>query len=145
MTRKGTQTAMYCRCGSDEIVARGVCAACYRLQQIDRQQFGGLRNEVLERDGHACRVCGEPSRGKGSLIVHRRSPEKCSLPSMISLCPACHTKAQKTQVVLQPMPALLLELWRELHPRGHEQMFLDFSVNLAPAVPVPLFEMARSA
>lgn len=136
---------MYCRCGREEIFARGVCSACYRIEQIDRKEFGGLRKEVLERDGYACRVCGEPSSGKGSLVVHRRSPEKCSLPSMISLCPACHTKALKTQVVLHPMPELLLELWREMHPRGHEQMFLEFTETVPPAVAVPLFDLAQTA
>ena len=29
--------------------------------------------------------------------------------------------------MLSEMPALLLELWREQHPRGHEQTVLNFA------------------
>jgi hypothetical protein len=48
---------------------------------------------------------------------------------MISLCPGCHAKVGRTKAVLSQMPALLLELWREQHPLGHEQTALDFNVN----------------
>ncbi len=58
---------------------------------------------------------------------------------MISLCPACHARIHRTQAILSKMPDLLLELWRELHPRGHEQTALDFRWRVAAAKPVPLF------
>ena len=45
---------------------------------------------------------------------------------MISLCPGCHAKVHQTKAVLSQMPPLLLELWREQHPKGHEQTALDF-------------------
>jgi hypothetical protein len=47
---------------------------------------------------------------------------------MISLCPKCHAKVERTQMVLPEMNALLLELWREKHPQGQEQYALDFTV-----------------
>jgi hypothetical protein len=37
------------------------------------------------------------------------------------------------------MPPLLLELWREQHPLGHEQTALDFKVNFPAAKSAPLF------
>jgi hypothetical protein len=37
------------------------------------------------------------------------------------------------------MSPLLLQLWREQHPDGHEQAMLDFSVKGTPSGPVPLF------
>jgi hypothetical protein len=37
------------------------------------------------------------------------------------------------------MPPLLLELWREQHPLGHEQTALDFEVNFTAVESVPLF------
>jgi hypothetical protein len=37
------------------------------------------------------------------------------------------------------MPPLLLELWREQHPLGHEQTALDFKSNFPAAKSVPLF------
>jgi len=52
---------------------------------------------------------------------------------MISLCPSCHAKVHRTIAVLAEMPPLLLELWREQHPAGHEQTVLNFS----PLAPVP--------
>ena len=37
------------------------------------------------------------------------------------------------------MPPLLLELWREQHPKGHEQTALDFKVREPAVQSVPLF------
>lgn len=59
---------------------------------------------------------------------------------MISLCPGCHAKVHRTKAVLAEMPALLLELWREQHPDGHEQTRLDFREKFASATRVPLFK-----
>jgi hypothetical protein len=37
-----------------------------------------------------------------------------------------------------------LVLWREQHPEGHEQTYIDFNVRKPPAQSVPLnFEPAR--
>ena len=38
------------------------------------------------------------------------------------------------------MPPLLLKLWREQHPKAHEQVQLDFSSKKLAAKVVPLFE-----
>jgi hypothetical protein len=37
------------------------------------------------------------------------------------------------------MPPLLLELWREQHPLGDEQIALDFKANFPADKSVPLF------
>jgi hypothetical protein len=48
------------------------------------------------------------------------------------------------KVVLTEFPPLLLVLWREQHPEGHEQTYLDFNVRKPPAQRVPLnFEAAQ--
>jgi hypothetical protein len=39
------------------------------------------------------------------------------------------------------MPPLLLTLWREQNPKGHEQTNLDFKVRGPAAKSVPLFEI----
>ena len=57
---------------------------------------------------------------------------------MISLCPGCHAKVGRTKVVLSQMPPLLLELWREQHPLGHEQTALDFKTYFPAAKGAPL-------
>jgi len=61
------------------------------------------------------------------------------MPLMISLCPACHAKVHRTKAVLSRMSPLLLELWREQHPNGHEQTMLDFKARGAAARKLPLF------
>ena len=71
--------------------------------------------------------------------MHHRVPGKSVLALMISLCPGCHAKVHRTKAVLQAWPRLLLELWREQHPSGHEQTVLDFSAKKPPARLVPLF------
>jgi len=62
---------------------------------------------------------------------------------MISLCPECHAKVGRTKVVLSQMPPLLLELWREQHPDGHEQTTLDLKAARAVHLSAPLFNEAH--
>lgn len=57
---------------------------------------------------------------------------------MITLCPGCHAKVHRTKAVLALMPALLVELWREQHPKGHEQTALNFRGAGRRALPLPL-------
>jgi hypothetical protein len=125
---KLVQRAMHCRCGNPTILALGLCATCYTLKRQDDEYFGGLREAVLERDGYRCRICDASGRDKRSIIVHHRVKGKSVLGLMISLCPACHAKVHRTRMVVskKPLPSLLLVLWREQHPDGQEQTFLDF-------------------
>jgi hypothetical protein len=62
---------------------------------------------------------------------------------MISPCPGCHAKVGRTRVVLSEMPPLLLVLWREQHPEGHEQVMIGFTTKGKLALPVPLFSEER--
>lgn len=116
-----------------------MCGVCYTLKRQDEEHFEGLREKVLERDGYRCRVCDASGRDKRSIIVHHRVPGKSVLSLMISLCPACHAKIYRTRVVIRLMAPLLLELWRELHPKGHEQIALNFLPTRQPAKPGALF------
>ena len=137
--KKGVQATICCPCGKEKILALGLCATCYTLKRQDAEYFGGLRERVLERDGYACRVCGDPDPG-----VHHRKPGKSVLHLMIALCAGCHAKVHRTKVVLTEFPPLLMILWREQHPEGHEQTYLDFNVRNPPAQSVPLnFEPDR--
>ncbi len=63
---------------------------------------------------------------------------------MISLCPGCHAKVHRTKAVRSVMLPLLLELWREQHPQGHEQTALNFGVQEPAARKVALFENGRT-
>lgn len=137
--KPGTQRSMHCRCGAENMLARGLCATCYTLRRQDQEHFGGLREAVLERDDYRCRVCDAPGRDKRSIVVHHRVPGKSVLKLMISLCPGCHSKVHRTKAVLSQMPSLLLQLWREQHPKGHEQTALDFRTHRTVAVPARLF------
>jgi len=118
--KSNRQPVLHCPCGKAKVLALGLCATCYTLKRQDDEHFGGHREAVLERDGHRCRVCGASGRNKRSIVVHHRVPGKSLLSLMLSLCPACHAKVHRTKVALAAMPPLLLELWREQHPKGHE-------------------------
>jgi 5-methylcytosine-specific restriction endonuclease McrA len=120
------QRPLCCPCGRAEILALGLCPTCYTLKRQDEEYFGGLREQVLKRDEYRCRVCGASGRDKRSIIVHHRVPGVSKLELMISLCPGCHAKVHRTIAVLSAMPSLLLKLWREQHPDGHEQVMFDF-------------------
>src|ERR1700756_355805 len=86
---------------------------------------------LVEND--PCRVCGDPDPG-----VHHWESGKSLLHLMIALCAGCHAKVHRTKVVLREFPPLLLVLWREQHPEGHEQTYIDFNVRKPPAQSVPL-------
>ncbi len=75
--------------------------------------------------------------------MHHRVPGKSVLSLMLSLCPACHAKIHHTKAVLSQMPPLLLELWREQHPKGHEQTALNSALKMPAATRVPLFAEER--
>ena len=120
------QRPLHCQCGNRKIHAVGLCATCYTLKRQDLEYFGGLREQVLERDEYRCRVCEAPGRDKRSITVQHRVPGKSVLNLMISLCPGCHAKVHRTKAVLSQMPSLLLELWREKNPEGREQTVLEF-------------------
>lgn len=137
--KRRAQRSMHCGCGRQRMRANGMCATCYTLRRRDEEHFGGLREAVLERDGHCCRVCGASGRNKRSIIVHHRKPGRSLLHLMISLCPGCHAKVHRTKAVRSFMPPLLLELWREQHPHGHEQTALDFAVRGPAARKIALF------
>jgi hypothetical protein len=137
--KKGIQLALYCGCGNEKILAHGLCATCYTLKRQDEAYYGGLRETVLQRDGYCCRVCGASGRRKRSIVVHHRVPGVSLLHLMIALCLKCHAKVGRTKVVLSEMPPLLLELWREQHPNGHEQIALNFKTQAALPQPMPLF------
>ena len=126
------------------MLALGLCSTCYTLKRQDEEYFGGLREAVLERDGYRCRVCDASARDKRSIIVHHRVPGKSVLNLMLSLCPGCLAKIYRTNTVLSAMPPLLLELWREQHPNGHEQVQLNFTSKKPAAKLVPLRRQAGS-
>ena len=138
MQRRGQQS-LYCRCGREKIRANGHCATCYVLHRQDARDFAGLREAVLARDGRCCQVCGASARRKRFILVHHRVPGKSTLHTMIALCRACHAKVHHTRAVLSEMPPLLLQLWREQHPKGHEQTTLNFRPLPPAAVSASLF------
>jgi hypothetical protein len=124
--KKGVQRAMDCGCGNPKVLALGLCSTCYTLKRQDEEYFGGLREAVLERDGHRCRVCDASGRNKRSITVHHRIPGKSVLSLMISLCPGCHAKVHRTIAVLTEMPPLFPCSWccggnntREGMSKGH--------------------------
>ena len=73
--------------------------------------------------------------------AHHRVPGKSLLHLMISLCPACHAKIHRTRAIVRLMPPLLLLLWREVHPKAHEQTALNFNPLPPPAKSATLFPM----
>ena len=122
------QIVMHCPCGAEKVLALGLCSTCYTLKRQDDEYFGGLREEVLARDGYRCAVpgCTTVKRGKRSVAVHHRIPGKSDMKLMITLCLPCHARVTRTLVLRKAWPLLLRVLWREQHPQAHEQTPLNF-------------------
>ena len=139
------QLSMCCPCGIEKVLALGLCATCYTLRRQDEEYFGGHREEVLTRDGYRCAVpcCTTLKRGKRSVAVHHRRPGNNDPKWMITLCLSCHAKVTRTQYLRWDWPPLLRLLWREQHPKGHEQTVFNFTEKVVLATLVPLFEEDR--
>jgi len=106
-SERTAQRALHCRCGRGKVLALGMCATCYTLKRQDEAYFGGLREQVLKRDGYCCRACGASGRGKRSIVVHHRVPGVSRLHLMISLCSACHAIVSRTRFMRRSMLPLL--------------------------------------
>jgi hypothetical protein len=144
--RRPNQIFMHCPCGKSQILAKGLCSTCYSLKRQDVEYFDGHREEVLRRDDYRCRVpgCLTIKRGKRSVAVHHRQPGNSDPAMMITLCLPCHAKISRTRYVSDDWPEFLRVLWREQHPRGHEQTSLDFSIQLPVERVIPLFDHKES-
>jgi hypothetical protein len=108
-----------CACGRDLVQKAGLCLPCYNRNWQDKQHFGGKRERVIDRDGHACRVCG----GVGDLIVHHRIPSEED-DALITLCRPCHVWVHHIIFMDRHTNPLLLTLWKEQHPGGLVQPWL---------------------
>lgn len=113
--RRTRQRVLFCRCGSSTIWARGLCQRCYSRVRADERQFAGLRERVLDRDGHTCQGC-QATAVETVLAVHHRQPGVSSLDLLVTLCPACHAVVERTEVLFRDVP--------ELHPEASEQLAL---------------------
>lgn len=133
-TTRIRQRALWCPCGSSGDggrLIRGLCRRCYARHQHDRAYFAGLRHLVLTRDYRSCQVCHRPEGGQRTLVVHHRKPGISRERLLITLCPGCHARVHKTLVWRNPIQNLqyAVQLWREQHPGGVEQLALDFAAK----------------
>ncbi len=143
--KAGRRQVLHCPCGNAKVRLWACVRPATRCKRQGQEHSGGLREAVLERDGYRCRVCDASGRDKRSIVVHHRVPGRSILKLMLSLCPACHAKVHRTRAALSAMPPLLLQLWREQHPDGHEQVQLNFTSRVPPTEPVRLFVEDRAA
>ena len=119
------QEALWCSCGSLVINRRGLCARCNRRKRLSREYFGGLREQVLERDGR-CLACGSLD----NLLVHHRRPGVNLLRWLATLCRACHTRLHATwRPRYGRLSPTLRVLWREQFPTLAEQRELALTVG----------------
>jgi 5-methylcytosine-specific restriction endonuclease McrA len=120
---RSRQRFLHCLiCGHEELCSAGLCRHCYDAAYHSETYFGGLKEDVLERDGGRCRVCAAPTD-----IVHHRRPGVNDLAWLIAICAGCHAVVHRLQRLDRYLPPLLIELWREQHPAsGTEQFPLPF-------------------
>lgn len=60
-------------------------------EYLHSQEWKNIREEILERDGHKCKLCGSTE----NLRVHHKSyeclyEEECAMQDLITLCEKCH-------------------------------------------------------
>ena len=99
------QAPLFCSCGHDQPAIAGLCQPCYRRAAHSRFRFGGLREEILARDGHTCRACGAGDR----LHVHHRKPG-------VNDRQLCHARLHRLGALRIWIPEPLVALWEEQHP-----------------------------
>jgi hypothetical protein len=117
------QESLLCGCGA-EASPGGLCQRCERRERHSRENFDGLLDDVLRRDGFRCRVCGEVDREQ--LVGHHRKPGVNSMAHLITLCRCCHARIHRTwrPSFLFLSIELLRRLWREVNQDLAEQRLL---------------------
>jgi len=141
LTREGrVQASMFCACGSMNLVAKGMCGPCLARQQRDRESFGGLRENVLDRDLWTCQGCGHHPQDamRDYLVVHHRRPGVSKLDLMVTLCPACHAIVHRLKTLRAWLPENLVTFWHEQHPEAPLQLQFDMAM---PEFNPDLFEL----
>jgi 5-methylcytosine-specific restriction endonuclease McrA len=121
-TARLKQRPLFCPCGTNSPAVAGFCRSCYRQLLHSRARFGGHRHLVLERDGHACRICGAPNQR----TVHHRRPREHAPELLITVCPACHARLHHLAALRRYVPPALVPFWAEQHPHTALQLQLDF-------------------
>ena len=119
--------ALWCACGRAQLNRKGVCPRCARRAKLSREDFGGLREQALARDGYRGQCCGAIE----DLLVHHRSYDRRTLRALVTLCRRCHTRIHATWRPSFAFPDELLALWREAHPGLAEQMRLPLTAHAA--------------
>ena len=61
------------------------------------QRWSAIRQQVLERDGHTCQLCGFVATSNLHIhhILKRRDGGTDHLDNLLTLCPSCHSKADR--------------------------------------------------
>lgn len=113
-------------CEEAEPVSRGLCRSCYDAAYHDETYFSGNKRAVLERDGYCCRVCGVETD-----VVHHRKPGMDDQDWLITLCPRCHARVERSRFLRAYVSPLLAVLWREKHPDEPWQLQLGFEEEAA--------------
>ncbi len=118
---EGGQLSFLCACGTEpiEMKSLGCCRSCYDRRYHSLRFFGGLRERVLERDRFRCRACG----ARSPLVVHHRD-RRNQPESLVTLCIRCHMRIHRSSGFRYWFSAILMRLWRDLHPRDPVQLQL---------------------
>ncbi len=103
-------------------------------------EWSRTRAAVLQRDGHACRVCGTRAASGTRLHVHHRVPfrafasaREANRPeNLTTLCPACHRRAEQGVRVRSGLAAVAYAL-RSLAPLRVLCDARDLGVHADPA------------
>lgn len=106
----------------------GLCRRCYRSRAHSRARFDGNREQVLERDGGMCRICGA---GKRRLHVHHRRPGIHEPDWLVAVCAACHARLHRLLTLHCWLPEELIPLWAEQHPGAAVQLQFSFDRDRA--------------
>jgi len=117
-------------CGSTDHLVRQYCRRCYTAARRDQRYFSGLRQNCLARDHYRCAVCGQTNNKLSHLHIHHRRPGISKLALLITLCPVHHSIVHRRRVLSEDCDPLLVQLWREQHPRGAIQRILPFDKKL---------------
>lgn len=132
------QLSFLCQCGKRiALKTPGCCRSCYDRRHHSLRFFGGLREQVLERDGFRCRGCGQRS---GLVVHHRDQHNRANM--LVTLCTRCHIRIHHSSGLSYWLSQMLVRLWRELHPKTPMQLHLTFRNTRVKEKPKSVVENA---
>jgi hypothetical protein len=97
-------------------------------EQLSKEEWKILKNDVFQRDGKRCKVCKSRVKLSAHHIISREDGGGNNLENLVTLCERCHDKAElgelnlteirfgTSDIIRQKKQEIEMYIWRDGNP-----------------------------